>query len=76
MHHRRPSEARGPVRNFVYRSHFVQVGLVGERASRSGLCGVVTTTRSDGMVSHARDAGAGRVYVRQGEATQLLWRKA
>jgi hypothetical protein len=76
MRHRRPSEARVPAQNFVHRSHFVRVGLVGERASRSGLREGVIAARSGGMASRARDAEEGREYERQEEANQHLWQKA
>jgi hypothetical protein len=75
MRHRRPSEARVPARNFVHRSLFVRVGLEGERALRLGLHGGATAAHSDGMASRAQDGGGGRAYVRQGAASQLLWRK-
>lgn len=76
MRHRRPSEVCVPVRNFVHQSHFVRVDLEGERASRLGLHGGATAAHSDGMASRAQDGGAGKAYVTQGAANQLLWRKA
>jgi hypothetical protein len=72
MRHRHLSEVRVPARNFVDRSHFVRVDLMGERASRSGLREGVAGAHSDGTASRARDVGADRVYVRQGEAKLLL----
>jgi len=45
---------------------------MGERASHSGLRGGATGAHSDGTASRARDVGADRAYVRQGEANLLL----
>lgn len=76
MRHRRPYEARVPAQNFVHQSHFVRVGLVEERASRSGLREEAVAARSDGMASRAPDAGEGRECERREEANQHLWQKA
>jgi hypothetical protein len=72
MRHRHLSEVRVPARNFVHRSHFVRVDLMGERASRSGLRGGAAGAHSDGTASRTRDVEADRAYVRQGEANLLL----
>jgi hypothetical protein len=71
MRHRHLSGVSVPARKFVHRSHFVRVVLMGERASRSGLCGGAAGAHSDGTASRARDVGADRAYVRQGEANLL-----
>jgi hypothetical protein len=71
MRHRHLSGVRVPARNFVHRSHFVRVDLMGERASRSGLRGGAAGAHSDGTASHVRDVGAGKAYVRQGEVNLL-----
>jgi hypothetical protein len=72
MRHSHLSEVRVPARNFVRRSHFARVDLMGERALRSGLRGEAAGAHSDGTASRARDVGADRAYVRQGEAILLL----
>ena len=75
MRHLHLSEVRVPVRNFLHRSHFVRVDLMGERASRWGLREGAAGAHNDGTASLARDVGADRAYVRQGEANLLLQRK-
>lgn len=72
MRLRHLSEARVPARNFARQSHFVQVDLMGERASCSGLHGGAAGAHSDGTASRAQDVGVNTAYVRQGEATLLL----
>ena len=64
MRHRHLSEVRVPARNFVHRSHFVRVDLMGEKASRSGLHGGAAGAHIDGKASRARDVEADRAYVR------------
>jgi hypothetical protein len=75
MRHHRLSEVRVLARNFAHRSHFVRVDPMEERPSRLGLRGGAAGAHSDDTASPARDVGADRAYVRQGEANPLLLRK-
>ena len=72
MRHRHLSGVRVPAQNFAHRSHFVRVDMVGEKASCSGLRVGALGAHNDGTGSAARDVGADKAYVRQGEANLLL----